>query len=310
MKSLVILTSLALLVGCGSSQKVKEVKFSGKSPSSLEEYSEKELSNLNESDFSVDPRYEYEKEMLSGQNISFIQTESMLKLGPLDFKEISSISGPLTKALKECVFGSGKKARKYFNYLFKYYSEKPEYWIYRGNCSLHKKNFNFAKRFYLKAKSLGASEEIIYNNLAVVEFKKGDALKAKNYLFKVNSSRIKSHSLLFNQALIYSSFGFFNESERLLDKVFQKNTNDSGVLFLSGFNNYHTGNFQRSVQLFEGMTKSKLTIFDFGFYYANALIKDSKPGKAISVLSRIQAKTKSQKKALAKLKNSLSRGGK
>ena len=78
---------------------------------------------------------------------------------------------------------------------------------------------------------------------------------------------------------------------------------------MSGFNNYHTGNFQRSVQLFEGMTKSKLTIFDFGFYYANALIKDSKPGKAISVLSRIQAKTKSQKKALAKLKNSLSRGG-
>ena len=68
MKSLVILTSLALLVGCGSSPKV-EVKFSGKSPSSLEEYSEKELSNLNESDFSVDPRYEYEKEMLSGQNI-------------------------------------------------------------------------------------------------------------------------------------------------------------------------------------------------------------------------------------------------
>ena len=102
------------MVGCGSSQKVKEVKFSGKSPSSLEEYSEKELSNLNEFDFSVDPRYEYEKEMLSGQNISFIQTESMLKLGPLDFKEISSISGPLTKALKKSVYLVVAKRSKVF----------------------------------------------------------------------------------------------------------------------------------------------------------------------------------------------------
>ena len=81
MKSFVILTSLAFLFSCSSTKKVKEVKFSGKAPSSLEEYSEKELSKLSESDFSVDPRYEYEKEILSGKNISFIQTESMLKLG-------------------------------------------------------------------------------------------------------------------------------------------------------------------------------------------------------------------------------------
>ena len=57
----------------------------------------------------------------------------MLKLGPLDFKEISSISGPLTKALKECVFGS-EKARKYFNYLFKYYSENQSIGFIEGTA--------------------------------------------------------------------------------------------------------------------------------------------------------------------------------
>ena len=92
-----VLFCFLFFVGCASRKEVN-IEFKGKEPSSIELYSEKKLDQLSESDFSVDPRYEYKNEAFSKKGMSFIQSESMLRLNYDDFKQISSVSGLCQKA--------------------------------------------------------------------------------------------------------------------------------------------------------------------------------------------------------------------
>ena len=302
MRSFSVIFCFLSLVGCAS-KKEPSIEFKGKEPSSIEVYSEKKLDELSESDFSIDPRYKYKNEAFSKKGMSFIQSESMLRLDYDDFKQISSISGPLTKSLRECVAGNKLKAYKYFDYLFKYYSQKSSYWIYRGNCSFHLGELERSVRFYLKAKDLGASKPLVDNNLAVVYLKKGNVLKAKKLLFGKGKGSTKSSSILFNRALILSSFGFFERSQKVLSKIIEKNYSDNDVLFLAGKNYLNMGDSASAISFLERIDQSKLSRFDYGFLMARALFEGHQHSKARVILSRVRADGEEQKRSLQQLKN-------
>ena len=292
---------LLLLCSCSSNEK-KEVVFKGKEPSSLDVYSEKKIDQIEESDFSIDPRYKFQDERFTKKGMSFIQSESMLRLDYDDFKSISSISGPLSKALRECVAGDKNKAYQYFDYLFKFYRAKSNYWIYRGNCSFHLKDYERSIRFYLKAKNLGASKDLVNNNLAVVYIKRGNILKAKKLLLGIGSSA-KGNSILFNQALVYTSFGYFKKSQKILAKILEKNFSDDDVLFLSGKNYLNLSDSVSALTFLERISKSKLSRFDYGFVFARALYENNNKKKALVVLSRLKTSSAGERKAISKLRD-------
>jgi len=301
MKHFFLSILLIALFSCSTTSE-KKVEFKGKRPSSIEVYNEKKLDEIEESDFSIDPRYEFKNENFSKKGMSFIQSESMLRLGFEDFKQISSISGPLTKSLRECVSGNKLKSYKYFDYLYKYYSDKSSYWIYRGNCSFHLKEYERAIRFYLKAEMLGASKALVNNNLAVVYLKKGNLLKAKKLLFGKDSRNTKSNSLLFNKAIILSRFGYYKESQNILSKIIEKNYSDDDVLYLAGKNYLNLGDSASALSFLERINKGKIARFDFGFVFARALFENHQHSKANAVLSRIQALDNDQKQKLLLLR--------
>jgi Flp pilus assembly protein TadD len=296
-----IIPIIFLTFSCSSNKK-EEVIFKGKEPSSLDIYSEKKIDQISESDFSLDPRYKFEDERFSKKGMSFIQSESMLRLGYDEFKSISSISGPLTKALRECVSGKKKKAYQYFDYLFKYYRLKSSYWVYRGNCSFHLKDYERSIRFYLKAKNLGGKKELINNNLAVVYIKRGNLLKAKKLLLELGEQNIRGNSILFNQALVYTSFGYFKKSQSILAKILEKNFSDDDVLFLAGKNYLNLSDSVSALGFLERISQSKLSRFDYGLVYARALFENNNNKKALVILSRIKLVSPTERKAVSKLR--------
>tara|TARA_B100000925_G_scaffold289841_1_gene273661 strand:+ start:1088 stop:2017 length:930 start_codon:yes stop_codon:yes gene_type:complete len=309
MKSFFLIFNAFIFMSCSSGEK-KKVEFIGKEPSSIEVYSEKKLDQLSESDFSVDPRYKYQNEKFSKKGMSFIQSESMLRLDYEDFKQISSISGPLTKSLRECVSGNKLKAYKYFDYLYKYYAQKSNYWVYRGNCSFHLGELERSVRFYLKAKELGAPESLVSNNLAVVYLKKGNVLKAKKILFSKGASSTRSNSILFNRALILSSFGLYEKSQKILSKILEKNFSDNDVLFLAGKNYLNLGDPNSALSYLERIDKNLFSKFDFGFLMARAFFESHQHSKAEVILGRVVAKSKEDKHSIMLLRNKYIKGSK
>lgn len=307
MKVLIIISFLALNFSCSTSEE-KKIEFSGKGPSSIDLYSEKKLDELSESDFSLDPRYKYQNENFSKKGMSFIQSESMLRLDYEDFKQVSSVSGPLTKSLRECVAGNKVKAYKYFDYLYKYYAKKSSYWIYRGNCSFFQGEFERSIRFYLKAKELGASSSLINNNLAVVYLKRGSILKAKKLLFGQRDNSTKSNSILFNKALILSSFGFFKKSQDILSKIIERNYSDNDVLFLAGKNYLNLGDSASSLSFLNRIDRNRLSSFDFGFLMSRALFENHQISKANIILSRVKIVNERQRSQVKKLRNKYIKG--
>lgn len=168
-----------------------------------------------------------------------------------------------------------------------------QYWNQISTCYILKQEYPKAKHFLdigLSVSKNKRQRSIIMNNLAVIQLENENYVEAKSLLLKAIKLNKKALTPKFNLSQIYSKYGLYNKSEKILIELLAKEDKDIDFLNLMAHTKLMKNDYKLALLYFNKIPKEYRSRDDIATNMAMTYLKLEKYEEANKTLDKADKK--------------------